>query len=381
MINYGKHSIDKLDEKAVIKTLRSKNITQGSEILKFENDLSKFFGSKYASVLSSGTAGLHLTAKALNWKSGDIVFCSPITFLASSNSIIYQNSTPIFIDINLEDYNIDPNLIEAKLKKKNIKKSAKAIIATDFAGHPCDWDALKYLSKKYNLKLINDNCHAIGAEYKNTLKYAQKYADFVIHSYHAVKNITTGEGGAVLTNSKYYKNKIDELKSHGVIKNIDKTSPWKYEMINLGLNYRMTDIQASLGISQLKKLNRFLKKRRDTADLYNTLLSDMNYCKLTTIKNNVKHAYHLFPILIDFNKVKINKSQLFKIFKKNNINLQVHYIPIYKQPYYKKMFKYSPKDFPNSEKFYNQEVSIPIFPDINKSTIYKVVSILKKYIQ
>ena len=381
MINYGKHSIDKLDVEAVLKILKSKNITQGSEVIKFENNLSKFFGSKYASVLSSGTAGLHLTAKALNWKKGDIIFCSPITFLASSNSIIYQDATPIFIDINLENYNIDPNLIEDKIKKNNKKKNIKAIIATDFAGHPCDWDALKYLSSKYNLKLINDNCHSIGAEFKNNLQYAQKYADFVVHSYHAVKNITTGEGGAVLTNSKYYKDKIDKLKSHGVIKNVDISSPWKYNMIDLGLNYRMTDIQASLGISQLKKLKKFLKKRRETADLYNKLLSGLNFCKLPTVKNNIKHAYHLFPILIDFNKIKTNKSQLFKIFKINNINLQVHYIPIYRQPYYKKRFKYSVKDFPNSEKFYNQEISIPIFFDINKSTIYKVVRILQKYIR
>ena len=189
MINYGQHFIDSYDISAVLRVLKSNNITQGSQISEFERKLSKKFGSKYCSVVSSGTAALHIVGKLINWKKNDIILCSPITFLATSNSIIYQGATPLFIDIDLQNYNIDPNLIEKKLKNPKIGKKIKAIIATDFAGHPCDWESLRYLSKKYNLKLINDNCHSIGAHYKNDIRYAQKYADFVIHSYHAVKNI------------------------------------------------------------------------------------------------------------------------------------------------------------------------------------------------
>lgn len=381
MINYGRHFVDNSDVRTVLKSLKSENITQGSQIFNFENQLSNKFGSKYCSVVSSGTAGLHLVANTLNWKKNDIIFCSPITFLATSNSIIYQNATPFFIDIELQNYNIDPNIIEKKLQLSRIRKAAKAIIATDFAGHPCDWDALKYLSKKYNLKLINDNCHAIGAEYKNNFKYAQKYSDFVVHSYHAVKNMTTGEGGAVFTNNRTYKQKIDQLRTHGVIRKSKRLYPWKYEMTNLGFNYRMTDFQASLGISQLKKLDNFLKQRRKIADLYNELFSQLDNCKTPIVKKNNKHAYHIYPILINFKKtIKGDKLSLFKVFKKNKINLQVHYIPIYRQPYYKQKFNYNFKDFPNAEFFYKQEVSLPIFYKMKKNVISKVFKIMKEYV-
>ena len=380
MINYGQHFIDSYDISAVLRVLKSNNITQGSQISEFERKLSKKFGSKYCSVVSSGTAALHIVGKLINWKKNDIILCSPITFLATSNSIIYQGATPLFIDIDLQNYNIDPNLIEKKLKNPKIGKKIKAIIATDFAGHPCDWESLRYLSKKYNLKLINDNCHSIGAHYKNDIRYAQKYADFVIHSYHAVKNITTGEGGAILTNNKSYKIKIDELRTHGVVKRKNRIYPWKYEMTNLGYNYRITDIQASLGISQLKKLDNFVSYRRKIAKLYDELLADINNCQTPIIKKNVKHAYHLYPLLIDFKNSRVNKLFLFKTFKKNNINLQVHYIPIYRQPFYKKKFNYQYKDFPNSEIFYRKEISIPIFYNMKKSLIYKVCKIIRKYI-
>jgi dTDP-4-amino-4,6-dideoxygalactose transaminase len=381
VINYGRHFIDSSDIGTVLKSLKSENITQGSQILNFENELSKKFGSKYCSVVSSGTAGLHLVAKTLNWKKNDIIFCSPITFVATSNSIIYQNATPIFIDIELQNYNIDPNVIEKKLQSFTIRKNAKAIIATDFAGHPCDWDALKYLSKKYNLKLINDNCHAIGASYKNNFKYAQKYSDFVVHSYHAVKNMTTGEGGAVFTNNKTHKQKIDQLRTHGVVRKSNRLYPWKYEMTNLGFNYRMTDFQASLGISQLKKLDNFITQRRKIANLYNKLFTQLDNCKTPIVQNAIKHAYHIYPLLIDFKNIrKIDKLFLFKVFKKNKINLQVHYIPIYRQPYYKKKFDYSFKDFPNAESFYKKEVSLPIFYKMKKSVIFKVFKIIKKYV-
>jgi dTDP-4-amino-4,6-dideoxygalactose transaminase len=379
MINYGKHFIDNSDISAVLKTLKSKNITQGSQIIEFEKQLSKKFGSKYCSVVSSGTAALHLVGKILNWKKNDLVLCSPITFLATSNSIIYQGARPEFIDIDSKNYNIDINLIEKKLKTTKGRR-IKAIIATDFAGHPCDWESLKYLSKKYNVRLINDNCHAIGASYKNNSQYAQKFSDFVIHSYHAVKNITTGEGGAVLTNNKSDKILIDQLRTHGVIRKKNRIFPWEYEMRNLGYNYRITDIQASLGISQLKKLNKFVNFRRKIAGLYDKLFENFDCFQIPNVEKNVRHAYHLYPLLIDFKKIKVNKLFLFKVFKKNNINLQVHYIPIYRQPFYKKKFNLNYKNFPNSENFYKKEISLPIFYNMKKSLVHKVYKIFKNYI-
>ena len=281
MINYGKQFIDTKDISSVSKILKSNWLTQGLNINKFENALKKKFGSKYCCAVSSGTAALHLAGLALGWKSKDIVLSSTISFVASSNSIIYAGATPDFVDINENDYNIDIEKIEKKIKfHKQKNNKVVAIIATDFAGHPCDWKSLKEISKKYNLNLVNDNCHAIGASYKKNLKYASKYADVVTHSYHPVKNITTGEGGAVFTNSKIIDQKVRMLRSHGINKNTSNFSKrhgsWYYEMQNLGFNYRITDFQCALGLSQLKKLNKFVKKRKEIAKIYNKVRLPFN---------------------------------------------------------------------------------------------------------
>ena len=277
MINYGKHYLDKNDIGAVNSVLKKKFLTQGNEIEKFEKNLSNYFGCKYALAVSSGTSALNIVSKILNWKKGDIIFCSPITFVSSSNCILHQNAIPFFIDINSETFNIDIETLKKKLKNKSVSKKAKAIIATDFGGNPCDWYNLKKISKKYNLILINDNCHALGSSINHDKKYAVKYADFVTHSYHAVKNITTGEGGSILTNNKKFFDKANVLRSHGIIKNINSSEPWNYDMIQLGSNNRITDLQAALGSSQIKKLNKFVKFRQNIAKVYDKEFSDTRY--------------------------------------------------------------------------------------------------------
>ena len=300
--------------------------------------------------------------------------CSPLTFVATTNSALYLNAKIELIDINKETYNIDVNKLKIKLDE--LKKKGKKIhtlIVTDFAGYPSEWPQLKKLSKKYNFNLINDNCHAIGAKILNDQKYAVRYADLVCHSYHPVKNITTGEGGSILTNNKKLYDKIKILRSHGMIRNAKK--PWKYSINELGYNYRLTDIQSSLGISQLKKLNLFIKRRSEIAKIYNTKFKNIDMIQLPKVRSNVSHAYHLFPIQIRFDKLKISKDIFLKKLRFRGINLQVHYIPIHHHKLYK--FK---KSFylPNTENFFKNTVSLPIYFSISNNELnYVIKNILK----
>jgi len=376
VINYGKQFIDTADIKAVVKVLNSSWLTQGPEVRKFENKLNIFFGSKYSCVVSNGTAALHLAGLALGWKKGDIVLTSALTFLASANCILYSGAKPELIDINESNYNIDINKLEKKLKK--ISKKVVAIVATDYAGYPCDWVKLKKIAADYKIKLINDNCHAIGAKINKNRKYASKYADIVTQSFHPVKHITTGEGGAILSNDKKIIEKVKILRSHGVIKK-KSFDPWYYEMRKLGYNYRLSDLQCALGISQLKKINKFINRRREIAALYNKAFSNDLRFIVPSIEKNYTHSYHLYPLQIKFNNLKITKQYLFKKMLKEKINLQVHYIPLHMQPYYKKNCNFKIGDFATVEKFYKQEVSLPIYYSLKNKEINKVVKYIKKY--
>jgi len=385
MISYGKQYIDSKDISAVRKVLLSDWLTQGPLISKFELELKKYFGAKYCSVVSNGTAALHLAGLALGWKKGDIILTSPISFLATSNCILYSGATPDFIDIDKTNYNIDTNKLEDKLKKlKSSSKKVVAVIATDYAGNPCNWKYLKQLATKYNFILINDNCHAIGATYYNDKSYAVKYADIVTHSYHPVKNITTGEGGAILTNNREIFEKVNTLRSHGIEKNskekISRKGLWHYEMHELGYNYRITDIQCALGISQLKKINKFIKRKREIAKIYDEQFSEDSIFKIPKVEKNYGHAYHLYPLQINFGK-ESEKKNFFKKLYNNKIKLQVHYIPIHLQPYYRKNYGFKKGDYPIAENFYKREVSIPIYFSLKKKEIYKVINKIKFFLR
>jgi len=385
MISYGKQSIDQADIDAVVEVLKGDWLTQGAAVETFESDLKNYFGAINACAVSNGTAALHLVALGMDWQPGDIIITTPLTFLATANSIVYSGATPDFVDIDPVTYTIDPNLVEEKVKEYRLKgKNVKAIIGVDFAGHPCDWEALRILADKYDLQLVNDNCHALGATYLDDKQYAVKYADLVIQSYHPVKHITTGEGGAVLTNNEKIDDKVRLLRTHGMIKDPNQLKksdgPWYYEVHELGYNYRITDFQCALGSSQLKKLNKFIDKRRKIAKRYNEALKNID-C-LTTPKNNnpVANAYHLYPLLINFDKLTINKPSLFKKMKESKVNLQVHYMPIHLQPYYKNKYGFKLGDFSIAENFYLKEVSLPIYPDLLNNDQTQVIRNLIKYI-
>ena len=368
MISYGRQTIDQSDIDAVIDVLKSDYLTQGPAVETFEKSLLEKFGPGFCSVVSNGTAALHITGLALGWSENDIIIMSPLTFLATSNSVLYCGATPDFCDINREDYTIDLNKLEKKIKSYEQKgKKVKAVIGVDFAGHPCDWSSLRAIADKYNLQLVNDNCHAAGASYKGKINYALNYADVVTHSYHPVKPLTTGEGGAIFTKDKGLDSQIKKLRSHGMVKDENKMKEkgtWFYEMRSLGFNYRLSDIHAALGISQLKKLEEFTIKRNSIAAIYHDSLKNKLNMTLPLASADVSHSYHLYPLLIDFEKENLNKVEFFFEMKKKGINLQAHYIPIHLQPFYKQRFNYKAGDFPVAEDFYNKEVSLPIFPSL-----------------
>lgn len=377
-INYSRQSIDTSDIISVVDALKSEALTQGKEVTNFENNLKTFFDAKYVQVVSSGTAALHLTGLALGWKKNDIVITTPLTFVATANSIIYNNATPIFVDIEFDNYQLNLNYLEAKLKK--YKKKVKAVIAIDYAGNPCDWKNLRYLANKYSFYLINDNCHSLGSKYENNPYYAAKYSDVVTQSFHPLKNITTGEGGAVITNNPVINNKIKILRNHG-LKSKNFKNYWDKSLNEIGYNYRLTDFQSALGSSQLKKVKKNIEKKIIIAKRYNNFFRNKDIIKIPPVRKNCYHSYHLYPILINFKKLKITKIEFMNYFLKHNFRLQVHYKPIHMYEVYRKKFRLKNNDFPNSVEFYNKEVSIPIFPDFKSNIQDKFFDLLEKIIK
>ena len=366
IINYGSHNISTNDIRLVSKALKGSTITQGPYVKKFERDLSKKFRSNFCTVVSNGSSALYLVGKILKWKKGDTIITTPISFLATSNCIELCNAKTKFIDIDKKTFTIDPNRVESYLKKTN--KKIKALIGVDYAGHPCDWKSLRYLANKYKFVLINDGCHAMGSKIDNNIGYACKFADLLTQSYHPVKSFTSGEGGAILCNNSKWDEELKILRNNSMIKK-DKKQMWKYDMNQPGFNFRLSDINCALGISQLRKLNSFIRLRRKIAKQYNEIFANKKNISTPYLSSNIYHSYHLYPLQIDFNKLKIQKKNFFiKMFRKG-IRLQVHYIPLYMQPYYKKKYNLKPENFMNSTDFYSKEVSIPIYPGLSNPQI------------
>ncbi|MHC4215477.1 MAG: UDP-4-amino-4,6-dideoxy-N-acetyl-beta-L-altrosamine transaminase, partial [Planctomycetota bacterium] len=358
-ISYGRQSVDNSDIQCVVEVLNSDWLTQGPNVVDFEGALCQKFGSQYASVLSSGTAALHLAGLALGWKTGDIVLTTPITFLASANCILYAGATPDFVDIGRCSYTIDIEKLETKLKEYDTRgQKVKAVVAVDYAGRPCDWYSLRQLADKYEFQLVDDACHAIGAMYKNSPIGSSRYADVTVFSFHPVKHITTGEGGAVLTDSMQLDKKIKMLRMHGITKDEklleSNDGPWYYEMHELGFNYRITDIQCALGLSQLKKLDQFIERRRQIAAYYDDCFAKDDRFIVPAKICESEHAYHLYPLQINFDDASVAKDVFFQQMRQRNIFCQVHYIPVHLQPYYRTNFGFAEGDFPVSEEFYKR---------------------------
>ncbi len=352
-IPYGKQSISDDDIRAVDDVLSSDFLTTGPKVKEFEDELCRYCDVKYCVALSNGTAALHLASMCLLQK-GDKVLTTPNSFLATSNSILYVGAKPVFVDI-AKDGNIDLDLCEEELKKDS---SIKAIYGVAFSGNMLNQEKLKHLKEKYNIKILEDNAHAIGASYEGIKAGSCKNSDVSIFSFHPVKHLTTGEGGAVTTNSKEIYEKLLILRNHGMVRT-KEMKPWQYEMRELGFNYRITDMQCALGISQLKKLPAFIERRVKIAKKYDEFFKDSIVKPLYTF--NGKSSYHLYVVQVNFNELNISKSELFNCLREKNIGIQLHYIPINKQPYYKDL-GYGNESTPNMDKYYEECFSLPMYP-------------------
>ena len=376
MINYSKQVIDSKEINAIKKVLRSDYLTQGPLVKKFEKKISNYCNSKHAIAVNSATSGLHIACMSLGVKKNDIVWTSAISFVASANAAVYCNADIDFLDISLEDFNIDIQSLEKKLiaaKKKN--KLPKVIIVVHFAGNPCQMKQINFLKKKYKFKIIEDASHALGATYMDKPIGGCDFSDMCVFSFHPVKSITTAEGGVVTTNNKKLFNDLKLYREHGINRIFinKKKRPKYYEQIKLGYNYRMNELEAAIGIEQLKKLDSFITKRVKIYNFYKSKLKN-NLFKYPSISANSHSSHHLFIIVLKKNIRKLRDNIFSKLLKKG-LGVNIHYMPIYKHPFYK---KYRKKNFllKNAEIYYNTCISIPIFPTLSKNQQNLVISII-----
>lgn len=356
-IPYGKQTISEDDIASVVKVLKSDYLTTGPKVKEFEEKIAKYCGAKYCVSVSNGTAALHLVSLVL-LNENDKVLTTPNSFLATSNAILYAKAKPIFVDI-CEDGNIDLDICEEYLKNDS---SIKAIYVVHFSGNMVNQKKLRYLKDSYKIKILEDCAHSLGAIQDDIKAGSCKNSSISILSFHPVKNLTTGEGGAITTNCIKHYEKLIQLRNHGMVAN-SEVSPWHYDMTDLGFNYRLTDISCALGLSQLKKLDSFLEKRRILAKRYDELFKHIDNVK-PLYSFTEESAYHLYVLKIDFKKFELTKKELFLKLREKKIFLQYHYIPINKQPYYKEL-GYGKEKTAKMDIYYKEAISLPLFPKLS----------------
>lgn len=374
-IPYSHQAVDKSDIREVIKVLRSDWLTQGPKVPEFEERLCRYTGAKYAVCVSSGTAALHIACLAAGVKPGVEVITSPLTFAASANCALYCGGKPVFADVSRDTANIDPRELAKKITRKT-----RVVIPVHFAGLPCEMKEISSLARARKITVIEDACHALGAVYKAKKIGSCSHSDMSVFSFHPLKSITTGEGGAVLTNSKELYGRLLLYRNHGITKERSRLlrrneGGWFYEMQELGFNYRMTDIQAALGISQLKKADLFIAARRRVASVYDRAFAGNPYFDIPPVSAGYFSAYHLYPIRIKGEDPSRKRRRIFDALRKKGIGVQVHYIPVYRHPFYKRLGP-GRADCPNAEDYYSRELSIPLYPSMRKAQIRFVIESL-----
>ena len=382
-ISYGRQNITQEDIDLVVKTLKSDYLTQGPLVKEFEEEFAKYVGAKYAVAVTNGTDALHLCNLVLGVKKGDKIITTPITFVASANASLYCGAEVDFVDIDAKTYTIDLDKLEAKLENAP-KETYTGIVPVDFAGYPVDVERLRKIANKYKLWVLEDACHAPGGFFtdsNNTNQYCGNgaYSDLQIFSFHPVKHIATGEGGMVTTNNKELYNKLKLLSSHGITKDPslleDNHGAWYYEMQELGYNYRLSDINCALGVSQLNRAKEGVELRNKIADNYNKAFKNIDAVKTPFVADNIYHAYHLYIIQIE------DRKGLYNYLRENNIFAQVHYIPVHLNPFYKKM-GWKKGDFPIAEAYYSNALSLPMFPTLSDKeqnfVIEKIIEFVTK---
>lgn len=372
-IPYGRQSIDEEDIQAVVDVLRSDYLTTGPKVAEFEKVVADYVGAKYAVAVSNGTAALHIACLAAGIKEGDEVITSPITFAASANCVLYCGGTPVFADIKPDTYNIDPEDIEKKITPRT-----KAIIPVHYTGQPCEMDAITAIAKKHNLTVIEDGAQVISAEYKG--KRIGSISDMTTFSFHPVKPVTTGEGGMVTTNSRELYEKLKLFHTHGITREEaflqNNDGPWYYEQLELGYNYRITDIQCALGISQMKKLDSYAEHRRKLAARYDNGLEGNPYITTPYQHPDCLSSYHLYMIQVPADI----RKDVFEKLREVGIGVNVHYIPVYKHPYYR-AHGYADVCCPNAEKFYAGAITLPLFADMTEEQVDYVVEQTTKIVK
>lgn len=366
-IPYGRQLINNDDVKGVVKVLRSDWLTQGPKVEEFEKAVANYCGAKYAVAVNSGTSALHLAYFVAGFKNGDEIITTPLTFAATSNMLSLLGAKPVFVDIDSKTLNINPELVEGSITSKT-----KAIVPVDFAGNPCDYEKIIKIAKKHKLLIIEDACHALGAEYRG--KKIGSFADMTILSFHPVKHIATGEGGMVLTNNDKFYERLKIYRNHGIVRNPQKGA-WYYEIETPFFNYRITDIQCALGISQLKKLKKFLIRRRQIAKKYNEEFKNFRNIIKPEQTPGASSAWHIYPAGFK----KSVRRKIFDNLRKEGIGVQVHYMPLHLHPFYKNKFGYRKGDFPNAENYYESAITLPLFPKMSDSDVDYVIEKVKKY--
>jgi perosamine synthetase len=377
LLPYGRQSISEEDIQAVGDVLRSSWLTTGPKVGEFEEAFAALVGAKHAVSFSSGTAALHGAAFAAGLKPGDEAITTPMTFAATANCVLYQGAMPVFADVCPDTLNLDPEKIVARITSRT-----RAMLPVDYAGHPADLDAIMELAARQGVVVIEDACHALGAEYRQ--RRTGSIADMTVFSFHPVKHVATGEGGMVTTDLPDCAEALRRFRNHGISSDArqrQSEGQWHYEMVLLGFNYRLTDIACALGLSQLKKLEANLLRRREIAARYAAAFRDLSGMIAPAVRADVNPAWHLYPIRLNLERLSTGRTQVFRALRAENIGVNVHYIPAHLHPYYRERFGYRGGEYPVAEDAYERLISLPMFHAMSDQDVEDVIAAVKKVVQ
>jgi len=376
LLPYARQSIDENDIQAVVEVLRSDWLTTGPKVEEFEQAFAARVGAKHAVAFSSGTAALHGTAFAAALKAGDEVITSPLTFVATTNCVLYQGAKPVFADVCSGTLNIDPDRVA-----EHITSKTGAILPVAYAGHPAEMDAIMTLAEKHGLTVIEDACHALGAEYHG--HRSGSIAQMTVFSFHPVKHLATGEGGMVTTDRADFAESLCKFRNHGITSDARErhaSGAWFYDVEFLGFNYRLTDIACALGISQLKRLETNLGRRREVAARYEAAFRDLPGIAIPREREGVKSAWHLYPIRVDQKVAGVDRNRLFRALRAENIGVNLHYIPVHLHSLYRERFGYKGGEYPVAEAAYEQLISLPMFHGMSDRDVDDVIAAMRKVV-
>jgi perosamine synthetase len=374
VLPYGRQSLDDEDIQAVVEVLKSDWLTTGPKVGEFEERFAAWVEAKHAVSFSSGTSALHGAAFVAGLKTGDEAITTPLTFCATANCVLYQGAMPVFADVSADTLNLDPREVSKKLSSHS-----RAIIAVDYAGHPADLAALREMAAQRGLWLIEDACHALGAEYLG--KRVGGIADMTVFSFHPVKHLTTGEGGMVTTNDAKLAETLRRFRNHGIsseARQRQQSGQWFYEMVLLGFNYRLTDIACALGISQLERLEANLARRRAIAAQYARAFREMTAVVVPAVRDGIDPAWHLYPIRLKLEALSAGRGEIFRALRAENLGVSVHYIPVHQHPYYRERFGYKGGEYPVAEDAYERLISLPMFHSMTDQDVESVIAAVRK---